>query len=267
MHRRRFRHRLHGAHSVHRREYGRPPVFAGVALVSLGVLYLLDGLNVVEARVFMRTYWPALIVAFGAARVVSGRGGERVIGGGAMAFGGVLLANRVLGWDVRVWSLLWPSVLIALGAYILFHAYRPAPIVAASDAAFGAADATDADETPSSGDDRVDTTSTIREFAVMAHIDRRNVSQTFRGGQITAVMGGIEIDLRECRMAANEAIIDMSIVMGGVELRIPRDWTVESRLSLVLAGLDDGSSPPVDESTKRLIIQGKAFMGGVEIRN
>src|SRR5581483_9932294 len=108
---------------------------------------------------------------------------------------------------------------------------------------------------------------TFKEVAVLGHIRRTSVSQAFRGGEVTTFMGGVDLDLRDCRMATNEARINFSIVMGGVELRIPRDWVVESRMSLIMAGLDDRSTPAEGGATKRLVIDGSALLGGIEIRN
>ena len=101
----------------------------------------------------------------------------------------------------------------------------------------------------------------------MSHLQHNNVSQAFRGGEITAVMGGVELDLRECRLATDTAHLNVFVAMGGVELRIPRDWVVESGISLFMAGLDNRTLPPVEPSPKRLVIDGSAFMGGIEIKN
>ena len=95
------------------RPFAAPPrraasVFVGVLLVSLGVLFLLDSLNLVEARVFYgptgrRSSWsgappgPSLQHA-GSSSSAAWRWRKRT------------LANRLLGWDVA-WDLLWPAAL------------------------------------------------------------------------------------------------------------------------------------------------------------
>jgi predicted membrane protein len=112
-----------------------------------------------------------------------------------------------------------------------------------------------------------DTSSTFKDSAFMGSVERRNVSQTFRGGHATAFMGGVEIDLRDARMASTEALVVVSVMMGSVELRIPRDWTVESRVSATLGSFEDLTTAPVDGSAKRFVVQGSVFMGSVEIRN
>ena len=51
-------------------------------------------------------------------------------------------------------------------------------------------------------------------------------------------MGGCEIDLRHASIDG-EAVIDIFALWGGVELRVPPDWTVVSRVTPILGGVDD----------------------------
>lgn len=246
------------------RRYGEPPgppVLAGLLLVFVGALFLLDNLNLIEARGIVRSYWPVVLVAWGLSRVL--QGGDRVIGPFAVVLGVVLLGNRLLHWGISVAALFWPIVLIAVGTHILLRHWRnPVHVLAA-----GPADL-DADARPDGGieDARVDASPAIREVAFMASVERRNVSQTFRGGSASATMGSIELDLRECRMNDGETRLDLSAFMGQVTLRIPRDWTVDSRVDAILASVEDRSEPPVQDA-KRLVLRGSAILGSIEIRN
>ena len=88
----------------------------------------------------------------------------------------------------------------------------------------------------------------VSGFAVMAGFERSNNSQNFRGGDLTAVMG-------------------VFVMWGGIELRVPDDWTVDLRGMPILAGFVDKTRPPAIATDKRLVIRGLALMGGVEIKN
>ena len=65
----------------------------------------------------------------------------------------------------------------------------------------------------------------LKVIAVMGGFKRSNNSQNFKGGELTAIMGGLEIDLREASMKG-EAIIDIFAMMGGMEMRVPEDWLI-----------------------------------------
>lgn len=117
----------------------------------------------------------------------------------------------------------------------------------------------------SSSIESADANSYIKAIAIMSGFKRVNNSQDFKGGELTAVMGGLEIDLRDASIKG-EAVFDIFALMGGVEMHIPEDWIVIIEGFPFMGGFEDKTRPPKD-STKRLIIKGTAIMGGVEIKN
>jgi hypothetical protein len=267
-------------HEAFRQRYrsGRPPMFFGFVLLGLGMLFLLDNLDILEARFFFRNLWPLLIIGWGISAVFSG--GGRFFGWLAIGVGTVLLGNRVFFWHINLWQLFWPGVMIAIGAHILWRAWHPRavfstsvpPIPGAQPAGAppldGPAFATP--EPDAAGpDERTDSSARFKEFAMMGSVERRNISQTFRGGEATVLMGSVELDLRDCRMASNEVFVDVFAMMGSIEIRIPREWTVDmdSRVTAILGSFEDLTTTPVDPSPKRFIVRGSTMMGSVEIRN
>ncbi len=108
---------------------------------------------------------------------------------------------------------------------------------------------------------------TFNTAAVLGGIEHRSTAADFRGGEATAFMGGINLDLRDATMEGNQAVIEVLAVMGGVDIRVPADWGVDVRITPVFGGLENRTSQPLGDSTKRLVLQGTVIMGGVEIRN
>lgn len=216
---------------------------AGLLLLSVGALLFAQNLEVVNLRQYWR-YWPVLPLALGLLKLLLGTTrGDKVFGVVLTAFGGGQLA-RVLGyWSPGPADLVAMS-LIAIGAYFVVRGVLGRPEV----------------------DIKAESLDWISGFAVMAGFERSNNSQNFRGGDLTAVMGGCEIDLRQASMRA-PASIDVFVMWGGIELRVPDDWTVDLRGMPILAGFVDKTRPPAIATDKRLVIRGLALMGGVEIKN
>jgi len=106
----------------------------------------------------------------------------------------------------------------------------------------------------------------FNDLAIMGGVKRTNLSKDFRGGEATAVMGGIEIDLRNAVMDRDETVLDVSSVMGGVKVRVPDEWTVVSRVSSIMGGFDDNTRHP-DNSDHRLVLKGTVVMGGLKVTN
>jgi hypothetical protein len=259
------------AQRMHRRDRPAPPRFFGFLLLLFGGLIFLDALNMIDARQAIRTYWPAAFLGWGTFRLVFGGGCGRFVGGLMAAVSGVFLANAMLGWDIRFWRLIWPVLMMGFGIHIMLHPRRrfrrrfgsPPEVPHASPSGGATIDA----EAVEDDDEDVETSGRFHASAVTATIQKKIVSQSLHTGLAVAMVGGLELDLRECRMAADEVTIVMRIIAGEVVLRIPRDWSVENYIAATLANVENHTDAPVDAGAKRLRLEGSAVLGNVEIRN
>jgi hypothetical protein len=216
---------------------------AGLVLLSIGSLLFAQNLDLLNLRQYAR-YWAVLPLAIGLIKLLTGGSrGDRVFGIVLTIFGGSQLAKALGYWSPGPADVV-AFVLIGVGVYFIARGLfgRPEPQIS------------------------LDGSDWISAIAIMAGFERSNNSQNFRGGDLTAVMGGCEIDLRQASLRA-PASIDVFVMWGGIELRVPEDWTVELRGTPLLAGFVDKTRQPPMPSEKRLIIRGVALMGGVEIKN
>lgn len=220
-----------------------PRVVFGLLVVAVGLLFTLDNLGVVRAEAFLR-YWPAGLIAVGVASLVqAGRSGGRTAGVIWIVIGSWLLLEELHVIHVRFWDF-WPLLLILLGGAIIWRALASSP---------GRAP-------------RKDEASTVRAIAVMSGVERTNASREFAGGELTAVMGGCELDLRGASITSGPAVIDVFAMWGGIEVRVPEGWAVENRVFPFLGGVEDRTRPAPD-ATQRLILTGMVVMGGMEIKH
>jgi len=107
--------------------------------------------------------------------------------------------------------------------------------------------------------------SSFSSYAFLSGVETRNNSSSFRGGSASAVMGGAKLDFRDAVMEGDQATIDVSAIMGGVELYVPRNWEVVNHIMPVLGGVENHTDQR--DTNKRLIVEGTVLMGGLEIRN
>jgi len=108
--------------------------------------------------------------------------------------------------------------------------------------------------------------------AVFGGIERRVTSQDFQGGHINAIFGGVEIDLTDANMQAEEATLEINAIFGGVEIRVPETWQVAFRGTPIFGGIADKTrvgrtTDPSDRRRKVLVLTGTVIFGGVEIKN
>ena len=220
---------------------GLGPILPGLLVLVLGIVFLLDNLDVVESGRIFR-FWPVILIAVGVKHLWEARDRGTALSGTLLAGAGALLlldTLRVIRFNV--WEL-WPLILVAVGFRMLTRA-RSDPAASAG--------ATESDENC---------------HAFLGGVERRNRSADFRGGSASAFMGGVNLDLTGADMVGDRAVMHVSAMMGGIEIRIPEEWTTEVRVVPLLGGIEDKTRGP-SAATKRLVLEGTVLMGGLEIRN
>ena len=228
--------------SRHRRSHSpnSSHLWFGIIAIIAGILFTLDNLDVLDARLFFRL-WPIVFILVGLNLLFNKQ--RRHFTGSAFLILGLLLLLDNLGYIDFNASDLLPLLLVLLGVRVIQrHRSRNEPL-------------------PD------DAESTITASGVLGGVERTCSSQDFKGGQLTAFMGGCEIDLREASIASGPAVIDIFVMWGGVELKVPEDWRVTTETQPILGGVVDRTRAPKGGSEKSLILKGSAIMGGVEVRN
>jgi hypothetical protein len=114
--------------------------------------------------------------------------------------------------------------------------------------------------------DTSDRASFPRPFAFMGGVVRNIESDALDGIEATAVMGGVELDLRNARARGREVIVESFAWWGGIELYVPEDWQVVNEVTPIMGGVEDRTRWNGEGSTK-LIVRGMVIMAGIEIRN
>ncbi len=215
----------------------------GAGVIGVGLLLILDNFDLLEADdIFI--YWPVLVIAIGLAKLFRRTLPDLVFAAGLIGFGTWILLFNLDLTDLEPWGFFWPIVLIFGGTMLVLGAIRRgAPIV---DEATG---------------------STIRGFALLSGVNRTNSSPNFLGGDLTALLGGCEIDLRQAKIADGNATLEVFAFWGGIEVKVPREWQVSSTVMPFLGGFEDSTESGGDGDRPVLTIRGAVIMGGVEIRN
>lgn len=107
----------------------------------------------------------------------------------------------------------------------------------------------------------------LNVFAFLGGVDISSSSPDFRGGSLTAVVGGCEIDLSRASITGGEAVLHILAIMGGIEIRVPDDWTVSSEGVPLLGAFTIKTRGAPASGAKHLRLKGLALMSGVEVRD
>jgi predicted membrane protein len=165
-----------------------------------------------------------------------------------MAVGAFFLIPHIFRDTFNV-DMFWPSIFIIIGIIFIFTKRHGWNSVAS---------------TGITGDDYIDIVN------VFSGGERQIVSENFRGGRISAVFGGTEIDLTKAKLATGRNELEIACVFGGATLIVPDDWNIMIEVTPVLGGFSDSRKlipGRIVDTTKQLVIKGAVVFGGGEIKS
>jgi len=96
----------------------------------------------------------------------------------------------------------------------------------------------------------------------------RFISDNFRGGKLTNIFGGSDINLSKANPVPQGCIIDAVVIFGGSNLIVPDDWQVKTEAVSIFGGVSDKRvMPAAFNPDKTLVIKGVVIFGGIEIKS
>jgi len=221
----------------------------GGAIFLFGLVKALEKFGVID-HVNLFGFWPLVLIGVGLSKVIHPRRrSSRTWGIILLFFGGSALLHNL---DIPFVSFdkIWPLLLIALGAQLIWRATHREPDAAGVVGI-------------SAGH--------LNECAAFGGGERRIDSPDFRGGDISVVFGGLQVDCRGATIVTEEAVVDAFAMFGGIELIVPASWSVRVEGFPVFGGFDDKTVHPVvgDDGSppKRLVVRGYSMFGGVDVKN
>lgn len=212
----------------------------GASIALVGVALLLDGLNIIDTGPTFKDWWPMLIIIGGLAMLISDY--RNFVWPIAIIAVGGFLQMKALGYyeDVDAWQIIWPFILIVIGISIVVGR----SVMPASRVEPGSDDVT----------------------AILGGSEQKNLSEDFTGSRARALMGGAKIDLRKATIK-KEATVEVLILMGGIELVVPRNVIIRNQTNAILGGVEDSTDQETTKKAPVLTVVGDVIMGGIEIKN
>ena len=223
-------------------------VVAGLIVITLGVLFLLGTLDVIETNIGEILGWVAsiLLLAFGLG-ILIGRRLQQVFFPIVLIGIGLFILLSNLGVDTRVYL---PIILILIGGAIALGGRRRS--------SSAKRDIGQIASTTSEGE--LDISCTLSEA------DKRVESHDFTGGNVNVTMGNVNLDLRAASVPNPPAILHASLTMGGLNLRVPSDWVIAIENDLTMGESEDKRTRTGSPSdTPHLTITGNVTMGSLVI--
>ncbi len=215
----------------------------GVIVIFIGMLLLLEQASIFPA--FSRLvwssiwkFWPLILIFLGAKFLTERNNVPGII---LLLLGVAFLSSNLFSWNF--FAVLWPIILIAIGMSILLGTGESTKKPGASQSS----------------------KEFLSDTVVFWGLDRKVKSQNFKGGEFNVAFGGLQLDLRDAKIAKGGAKVHINCAFGGVEIFVPKDCRVKTKGSGVFGAWE----PKVEDrkvDTPVLEITGGVVFGGVEIK-
>jgi hypothetical protein len=114
---------------------------------------------------------------------------------------------------------------------------------------------------PSHGDEESDEVALV---AILNGVELESRARAFRGGSMFSWLGGIAVDLRAVELA-EDAHLDLHSAFGGIAIRVPTGWRIESNITSLGGGVAISVPEPEAADAPTLRLEGFSAFGGVAV--
>lgn len=216
-------------------------------------------------QITFHTYWPMLLIILGIGKVALPGHSRQIFSGLVLVLVGTLFQLSNLGYISFHFRDLWPLVIILVGFSIMRNSFFGNRRCCLKNREYPRNNRESIHDVFHDNKVKIDTDH-VDASVLFGAGEYKVSSKQFKGGSVSVVFGGIELDLRDAEMEGDTIVLNVSVLFGGVEIRTPMHWQVVLEGFPVLGGMENKTVSP-KEVTKKLIIKGSSTFGGLEVRN
>jgi len=219
--------------------------FWPLVIIAVGVVFLLDHLEILDSGYAISTFWPLTLVIAGLSSLLSRHRPGIWFGLILILLGAVFQLQQFGLLPPDIWGLLWPLLVICGGLFLLLRTRRG-----------------------NSSEVQAVLTDDLDVSSVFAETRRQVTSRQFRGGKISAVFSKVTVDFAAAGLEGDSAAVEASVVFGEIVLIVPPEWQVVTQGSPVAGSIEDRHRAPEDaEGAPTLHVKANPVFAHVEIKN
>ena len=225
----------------------------GLIFVVLGIIFGGNALNIWDIDIFFPGWWTLFLIIPGLISMV--RYGFNWGSGILVIIGLVLLFDELdIIDDGAIWRLIFPLILVAIGISIIASFFRR---VTKKNS--------ECDEYSKSKSYKYDSTQYPRYTAILGGGNYKNSTEDLKGLVAEAILGGLEIDLRDAKIT-EDIVLELTAVLGGIDVFIPDNVRVEIISGVPVLGGFEHKINRNATSGPKVRIKYTAVLGGIEIK-
>lgn len=226
-------------------------VFSGILVVAVGLILLLKQFGV-DFPEWLFT-WEALIIVTGIYIGIK-HDFKHISWIVLILIGSVLIIDDIFP-ETHLEQYLWPAVIIFIGIVMVSTAGKR------KERWKNWRECCKKNNTAQSTENMLDTVS------IMGGVKKNVITKDFKGGEITCILGGCEINLSQADFSGR-VILEITQIFGGTMLIVPSNWEIQSENVAILGGIEDKRDVTKINTTgdKILVLKGVTIFGGIDIK-
>jgi len=249
----------------------------GIIVLSIGLLFLFRNFDFIPPELKHYIFsWKTLLIGIGLVNLTLSK--NKVAGIILIAIGTFFWLPNIFDLSIRAGQLFWPVVIIIVGLMLLLR--KPGEDGKQQWKRYrDPKDPKTPPNGPNSGGSGDGTKSTpysdtefIDDVAIFSGSSKKINTNNFRGGRMTAIFGGSEVNLTRSRLAPGKNYLNVFFMFGGSEIIVPSDWNVVLEATPIFGGFSDERYVSTtlqsgEGSESVLIIKGLVVFGGAELKS
>ena len=216
----------------------------GLIFILVGLLLVLDRLNILEFNIFFKGWWTLFIIIPSLVGLINEREKTGNLIGLIIGICLLLVMQDVISFDLLL-KLFFPIIFILIGLSLIFK-------------------------------DRI----SKKIQKEVKHIKKKNIKMNeynaifssenlnFKDNsvsnmELSAIFGGLKLDLREAKIP-NDLLIETSSIFGNIEILVPDDVCVKTTGTNIFGGVTNKYEN--NDSKKIIYIENLCLFGGLDIK-
>lgn len=220
----------------------------GVVLIAVGVLLGINALDLLHFNLFFDGWWTLFILVPSVIGLLTDDNKWGAFIGLLFGVFFLLCAQGVLSYDL-LWKLALPIVAVLVGLSLLFGKRKKVPKAESAQPTGRSCSYADGS----------------RCVAVFSGQEMRCDGQPFRGGEVAAVFGGVDV-FAGTAVITEDCTLNIAAVFGGVDVYLPATVNVKVVSHGIFGGVDNLRRLPPIEGAPTVTVNAAAVFGGVDIK-
>ena len=219
-------------------------VLWGLVFIIIGIIVGTNSLGITNIDLFFDGWWTLLIIVpcfIGLFDKSTNSKTTNIVG---VIIGIVLLlaARDILSFEL-IWKLMLPVILVGIGISMIYNETIKSNIT----------------EKVKEGK-KIGLESIAAVFAGQKVIKESE----FKGANLDAVFGGLDLDIRNC-IIDKEAVIKASAIFGGIDILVPNNVNIKVKSTPIFGGVSNKTTNN-SENANTIYIDAFCMFGGIDIK-